>query len=80
MRNEKNKFDNPHGLNTAFCTLSPRFSPPLPQVGGVAVARLSRERGKPTHRTPHSPTLITARVEDHKILIDTFVGGKFKGT
>lgn len=34
---------------------------------------------KPTHWTPHSPTLITAGVENDEVLLDIFIGGKFKG-
>jgi hypothetical protein len=48
-------------------------------AAGVAVSRQSLSKRNQTHRTPHSPTLITAGVEDNKILNDTFIGGKFKG-
>ena len=37
------------------------------------------ERWKLTHRTPHSPTLITAGVKDGEVFFDIFIGGKFKG-
>jgi len=47
--------------------------------GGEAVSQLEGAR-TPTDRTPQSPTLITAGVEDYEVLPDIFIGGRFKGT
>jgi hypothetical protein len=76
---ENKNLITPHGLNTAFLHPKPSRFSPLPQAEGVAVTRLAVSEGNPTHRTPHSPTLITAGVEDDEILVDAFVGGKSKG-